>query len=281
MRLLLLVAVACACSSEPPRQKAPPPAEEPREMGHTWDGDDLRIDSGRLSFACCVGDPSRPYARAEGLRPGTRFTIGATTWEGSKRQQVDIAPHLGALDLHESKQVVALGVPVKVATPGPWKVIETVAPPAKVNRHQAPLVLGHIVEQPLPFVIDVADDPVDTVYLVDLVRPPRQPVRGAGKKLADVDWVAVATWKPTGKQKVCGGYSRTPGVPGSEKVTIGLNDIELAVYDRRSGKKLGAKVFPSATACPASARAGADGIGPAEAPIVAWLDAAIARGSLE
>jgi hypothetical protein len=73
-------------------------------------------------------------------------------------------------------------------------------------------------------------------------------------------------------------YSNTPGVPGSIVVTLGLNAVELAVYERRTGKKLGAHVFPPMTKCPAIASSTAEGVGASNADMIAWLTARLAAG---
>jgi hypothetical protein len=90
----------------------------------------------------------------------------------------------------------------------------------------------------------------------------------------------VAVGYDTGKVETCGGYSNVQGVSGNTKVSFALHEVELAIYDRRTGAVLGAKTFPPGTRCPTYVSGDKPAIGADDKAMVAWLEAQLARGKV-
>jgi hypothetical protein len=143
-------------------------------------------------------------------------------------------------------------------------------PPLPVGHHTAASIMKGV--EPLVFLDDApAPEKPKTMLINFEFSRPLDPLLGPGTMFKDVDLVALSTWKPTGKEKKCGGYSRIPNVPGNEVVTFALDEVEVRVIDRRTAKVVAEKTFPPQTKCPGFSSGTTGAIGANADVVEAWL----------
>jgi hypothetical protein len=242
-----------------------------------------------LRFHCC-GEGAVARISASGWPEGTRFTVGDETWVqeriGTTHTKVPLRRFFGGLSLagyHDVKahpEPPGVTVPIRIELRGPWQPIVTEAPTASIKHHIAPLTLEGIVDGPIAFVHEPTKERPDTALVVKDHTMRLGPLFGPGRRLEDVDWVVVPFWKDTGKVKACGGYSRVQGVGGNTKVSFALHEVEVAIYDRRTGTVLGAKTFPPMSACPTYTAGDRPAIGADNKAMTAWVKAQLAGGKV-
>lgn len=117
----------------------------------------------------------------------------------------------------------------------------------------APLATG----QPVTFgAADIAVGPPKSLLIVPNTNEMKVEVIGTASKVRDVDLVALALIGETSRVS-CGKYTKGGKAGGGEGFLIVAMDVTMEVYDRRAGRKLGAKNFaaPRAT-CPSAIMAG-------------------------
>jgi hypothetical protein len=293
---MVAVAAAACDSSSPaggPSQKSSPEPEAPRPAPEVaWEGKTMSVagfPGATLGVSCCAEGMTATVSTA-GWPDGTRFTAGAESWTapagGRSRTKVKVGALLGELSLaryHDVKappEAVAPTLPVTIQLPGPWQPITTSAPAGELTHHSAPLALAAIVDGPITFADEPTKAKPDTALVVKDHTRRLGPLFGPGVRLKDVDWVVVPFWKDTGKVKTCGGYSNVQGVSGSTKVSFALHDVELAIYDRRTGAVLGSKTFPPTGACPTYTSGDKPAIGADDKAMTAWVKAQLASGKV-
>jgi hypothetical protein len=217
---------------------------------------------------------------------------------------VDLAPYLGTLDLDgyhrgaramaryhahdktplppESDHMFAVGAKLEVELESPWQPLQISLPPLEIRPQVASAILRTIATSGhgITFAGEPTKPRPDTMLIVFESDQPLDPLLGPGTHLEDIDWVAASTWKPTGKTHRCGGYSRVANVPGDLAVDVQLSEVEVTIFDRRTGRALGKKTFPPDGKCPEFAGGQAIVVGADTTAVVAWLEAQRARGSV-
>lgn len=294
--VLVLIAALAACDSAKPSpaptaSATPAPSEVPRAApAVAWKDKQMTVEGfpgAKLTFTCCA-DGAVASITTTGWPKGTRFTVGDETWEsgatGRDRATPKVGRLLGELSLaryHDAKaRPDAVTIPLTIQLAGPWQPIATAATLDGISHHTGPLVLAGIVDGAITFPDEPTKAKPDTLIVANDHTKRIGPLFGPGLRLKDVDWVAVPFWKDTGKVKTCGGYSNVQGVSGSTKVSFALHEVELAIYDRRTGTLLGAKTFPPASRCPTYVSGDKPAIGADDKAMVAWLEARLAAGKV-
>jgi hypothetical protein len=215
---------------------------------------------------------------------------------------VEIGPYLGELNVdgyrdagrviaaykahkpmpeHASHQTLALHVPLELSVGDAWEPIKIDLPAITVSHHAAATAMAKAVNNPLTFSNDATKTKPDTLITVFAIEKELDPLHGPGMQLKDIDWVATSDWRPVGKPRSCGGYSRVSNVAGNITISVQPSEVEVTVYDRRTGKSVGKHVFPPAPGCPEISTGRATGIGASNATIGAWLDARVKTGTFE
>jgi hypothetical protein len=294
--VLAVIAALAACDSAKPAPSGTAEVtttapEAPRAApAVTWKDKAITVagfPGAKLTFTCCA-EGAVASITTTGWPKGTRFTVGDETWEsgatGRDRATPKVGRLLGELSLaryHDAKaRPDAVTVPLAIQLAGPWQPIETKATLDGISHHTAPRILAAVVDGAIAFADEPTKAKPDTLIIANDHTRRMGPLLGPGLRLKDVDWVAVPFWKDTGKVKTCGGYSNVQGVSGNTKVSFALHEVELAIYDRRTGAVLGAKTFPPGTRCPTYVSGDKPAIGADDKAMVAWLEAQLARGKV-
>jgi hypothetical protein len=305
-RILLSAAVVVmGCGSKP--AAAPPPREvaAPKPLVYQWVTEggraQLRPEGSSIpELEVDVGSNSA-LVTVEATRP---FSIGPTEYKdvgSGTRLKISLVPWLGDLDLDSlrdgkraldawkkktpvtpkrSLEPLDWGIPMEAwLSPDGSQRWKGTLPPVAVRPSSAFAVLKG--EAPLVFLRDdAAPERPDTVFVNFEFGKPLDPLVGEGKMLRDVDWIAVSTWRPTGKVKKCGGYGRIPGVAGNTVVNVSLDEVEVRVIDRRTATVLGTRVFPPQNTCPGAVTSTQAAVGANTDVIIAWLEKQLASGKV-
>lgn len=303
--LLFASALLMGCGS---KSAAPPPPREvaaPKPVTYQWVTErgraQLRPEGSSIpELEVDVGSNSALLT----VEAGKPFSIGPTEYKdvgAGKRLKVSVLPWLGELDLDSLRDGKrALDAWKKKTPPAAKRSLEPLdwhipmeawlspdgsqrwkgmLPPFAVRPSVAFGVLKG--EAPLVFLgDDAAPERPDTVFVNFEFGKPLDPLVGEGKTLRDVDWIAVSTWRPTGKVKKCGGYGRIPGVAGNTVVNVSLDEVEVRVIDRRTAAVLGTRVFPPQNTCPGAVTSTEAAVGANTDVIIAWLEKQLAAGQV-
>jgi hypothetical protein len=307
-----ILLVASCDSSKSARPAADKPASEPAIQPApkaTWvaeKGKDVALhvagwDGAYLAF--------HPFDTSSTLRitAKTDFKVGTKSFEKSPSPiEVDVASYLGDLDLdeyhvltrwlverqknksakmpsREAPQKLDVKIPFELSVGAAWQPVTAELATLELKHHAGASALAKIASKGgVKFTSDATKDKPDTLLTVFEIQKESDPLHGPGKLLKDVDWVATSTWRPVGKPRSCGGYSNVPNVAGNITVSIQPSEVEVTVYDRRTGAVVGKHVFPPAGGCPEVASSSrSDGIGARPSTIAAWLDARVKIGTFD
>lgn len=199
---------------------------------------------------------------------GTKVEAGdaaGTVGTGTLVLRPNIAPRLLAIEMGKidsSSSTETIGLPVKLVLPDGTTLAKDLAVGTYTLREEAFRALAAAASGPLALDGDTeaAKAKRDTMVYLKMVGsgPNLEGFYGPdATKVAEVDLVAIQT--PTGqRERTCGTYVG----PSGEKASFGVTmfDNEVAVYDRRSGKKLGSRAFPAPPGqCPSTISKSAGG----------------------
>lgn len=179
--------------------------------------------------------------------PGTKATFGGkteTVQEGKPLVQgAEFLDKIANLSLDDvQRKRVELDLPLVIQYPGRGE-LKLKTPPLRIA-HAIAHDLTRAEKEPTLYKGEKAEaGPLDTVAIVRVrSRSRRMRILGTGKTIADIDWVAL---------------ERTHGEPrnldcpreGAKPRVIKLTDLEIAIFDRRTGKPVESKVFPGKGQC--------------------------------
>ncbi len=179
--------------------------------------------------------------------PGTKATFGGKTeavQEGKPLVQgAEFLDKIATLSLDDvQRKRVELDLPLTVQYPGRGE-LKLKTPPLRIA-HAIAHDLTRAEKEPAIYKGEKAEaGPLDTVAVIRVrSRSRRMRILGNGKTVADIDWVAL---------------ERTHGEPrnldcpreGAKPRVIKLTDLEIAIFDRRTGKPVESKVFPGKAQC--------------------------------
>lgn len=178
---------------------------------------------------------------------GSKATFGgktATVQEGKPLvQNANFADKVATLDLTDvQRKRVDLDIPLVIDVPGRGELkLET--PPLRIA-HAVAHELSTIEKEPVKFEGEKADSgEPDTVAIIRVrSRSRRMRVLGDGKTVADIDWIAIERTHGEPRKHEC-------PRPGKKPRILKLTDLELAVFERLTGKAIEKQVFPAKPRC--------------------------------
>lgn len=240
---------------------------------------------GEVEFYCCMPDDGMMTVQLTGtsihlFEVGVGKSTLAVTQGGPKHLRVSVQSLLGNVTLDslrdaEQKQpeLFELAMPIAVRSERREPASTTLR--ASFNPANA-IAAAAARAGSEPFVFDGEQPGSNADAALALWDAPYFSVhrRETAQTLADVDWVALPKWQKTGQKRSCGYKGRT--------LEFDLEQVDLEVYDRRTAQKVSHKVFPPSGGCPAvvTFTPGEKSVlGPERAPMKAWIDAGIKRGS--
>jgi hypothetical protein len=183
--------------------------------------------------------------------PGTKATFGGkseTVKDGKPLvQSADFASKVAKLTLDDvQRKRVDLSIPLMISYPGRGELkLET--PPLRIA-HAVAHELTRAEKEPVKFPGETADAGApDTVAVIRVrSRSRRMRILGTGKTVADIDWVALERTHGEPRSAECPRAGKKPRV-------VKLTDLEIAVFERLTAKKVESKVFPGKPQCTAPA----------------------------
>ena len=245
---LLFLGVLLGCSNprtDPNAEKVDPS----QPLTFEWTGNDFKTDSGRGGSYV---DATRYQVDLDRFPKGTKYEIGAekgATGSATASIRVEMREKLGTLTLEELDRFDP-GLTLKLTLPS-GRQGETKLPPLpfKVGLHD--MFAKIETTGPVLFGAEAADpekaDAVIWVYDITEVT-----IIGRRGKLSEVDFVAVHEPLPEKGTKTCSGYTDTAG-KSVAPIELVLRDTEVRIYDRRTGKIVEKKIFPTDGTCPGAA----------------------------
>lgn len=248
---------ACRSSDKSAGTKPSPSASAAPKTGPLevkWVGKRFSVEGERARGNFVV--PSAPEGGASGLvvrsylydfPPGTKATFGGKTeavQEGKPLvQSAEFADKIAALSLDDvQRKRVELDLPLTVQVPGRGE-LKLKTPPLRI----AHAIAHDLTEAEKKAVIYKGEapeaGPLDTVAVIRVrSRSRRMRILGTGKTVSDIDWVALERTHGEPKNLDC-------PRPGAKPRVIKLTDLEIAIFDRRTGKPVESKVFPGKGQC--------------------------------
>ena len=252
----LIVFSGCKSNDKPADTKAAPSASAAPKTGPLavkWVGKRFSIEGERARGNFVV--PSAPDG-STGLvvrsylydfPAGTKATFGGKTeavQEGKPLVQgAEFLDKIGTLGLDDvQRKRVELDLPLVVSVPGRGE-LKLKTPPLRIA-HAIAHDLTRAEKEPTIYKGEKAEaGPLDTVAVIRVrSRSRRMRILGTGKTVADIDWVAIERTHGEPKDLEC-------PRPGAKPRVIKLTDLEIAVFDRRTGKPVETKVFPGKAQC--------------------------------
>ena len=178
---------------------------------------------------------------------GTKATFGGKTeavQEGKPLVQgAEFLDKIATLSLDDvQRKRVELDLPLTIQYPGRGE-LKLKTPPLRIA-HAIAHDLTRAEKEPTIYKGEKAEaGPLDTVAIIRVrSRSRRMRILGTGKTVADIDWVALERTHGEPKNLECPRQGAKPRV-------IKLTDLEIAIFDRRTGKPVESKVFPGKAQC--------------------------------
>ena len=241
-----------SAATKPAPSASAAPKTGPLEV--KWVGKRFSIEGERARGNFVV--PSAPEGGSSGLvvrsylydfPPGTKATFGGKTeavQEGKPLVQgAEFADKIAALSLDDvQRKRVELELPLTVQYPGRGE-LKLKTPPLRIA-HAIAHDLTEAEKKAVVYKGEKAEaGPLDTVAVIRVrSRSRRMRILGTGKTVADIDWVALERTHGEPKNLDCPRQGAKPRV-------IKLTDLEIAIFDRRTGKPVESKVFPGKGQC--------------------------------
>ena len=179
--------------------------------------------------------------------PGTKATFGGkteTVQEGKPLVQgAEFLDKIAPLSLDDvQRKRVELDLPLTIQYPGRGE-LKLKSPPLRIA-HAIAHDLTRAEKEPTLYKGEKAEaGPLDTVAIIRVrSRSRRMRVLGTGKTVSDIDWVALEKTHGEPRNLEC-------PRPGAKPRVIKLTDLEIAIFDRRTGKSVESKVFPGKAQC--------------------------------
>lgn len=253
----LIVISGCKSSDKSAATKPPPSASAaPKNTGPLavkWVGKRFSVEGERARGNFVV--PSAPEG-STGLMvrsylydfpPGTKATFGGkteTVQEGKPLVQgAEFIDKIGPLSLDDvQRKRVELDLPLTIQYPGRGE-LKLKSPPLRIA-HAIAYDLTRAEKEPALYKGEKAEaGPLDTAAVIRVrSRSRRMRILGTGKTVADIDWVAIERTHGEPRNLEC-------PRPGAKPRVIKLTDLEIAIFDRRTGKPVESKVFPGKAQC--------------------------------
>ena len=274
----LIVISGCKSNDKSPTATPTPSASAPAKSGPLsvkWVGKRFSIDGEKARGNFVV--PSAPDGTT-GLvvrsylydfPPGTKATFGGKTEsvEAGKPlvQSADFIDKVAKLTLDDvQRKRVELELPLTVSYPGRGEL--KLKSPALRIAHAIAHDLTRAEKEPALYPGEKADaaGPLDTVAIIRVrSRSRRMRILGNGKTVSDIDWVAIEKTHGEPRNLEC-------PRPGTKPRVIKLTDLEIAIFDRRTGKPVESKVFPGKAQCAPPAK-GAKPVKTQREEVDSWL----------
>jgi len=179
--------------------------------------------------------------------PGTKATFGGKTesvQEGKPLVQgAEFLDKIAPLSLDDvQRKRVELDLPLTIQYPGRGE-LKLKSPPLRIA-HAIAHDLTRAEKEPALYKGEKAEaGPLDTVAVIRVrSRSRRMRILGTGKTVADIDWVALERTHGEPRNLEC-------PRPGAKPRVIKLTDLEIAIFDRRTGKPVESKVFAGKAQC--------------------------------
>lgn len=179
---------------------------------------------------------------------GTKATFGSGKPEAVKEgkplvQTADFSNKVAGLGLDDvQRKRIELDLPLTIDYPGRGQ-LKLKSPPLRIA-HAIANDLTRAEKGPAKYPGEAGEaSTLDTVAIIRVrSRSRRMRVLGTGKTVADIDWVALEQTHGEPRKVECPRAGKQPRV-------IKLTDLEVAVYDRLTGKAVETKVFPGKAQC--------------------------------
>lgn len=253
----LIVFVGCKSNDTKASATAAPSASAAAKKGALevkWVGKRFSIEGERARGNFVV--PSRPD-ESGGLvvrsylydfPAGTKATFGGgkpeSVTEGKPLvQSADFSSKVAALGLDDvQRKRIELELPLTIDYPGRGQ-LKLKSPPLRIA-HAVANDLTRAEKGPAKYPGEGDEaGTLDTVAIIRVrSRSRRMRVLGNGKTVADIDWVALEQTHGEPRKVEC-------PRPGKQPRVIKLTDLEVAVYERLTGKAVETKVFPGKAQC--------------------------------
>jgi len=179
--------------------------------------------------------------------PGTKATFGGkteTVQEGKPLVQgAEFLDKIAPLSLDDvQRKRVELDIPLTIQYPGRGE-LKLKSPPLRIA-HAIAHDLTRAEKEPALYKGEKAEaGPLDTAAVIRVrSRSRRMRILGTGKTVADIDWVAIERTHGEPKNLECPRQGAKPRV-------IKLTDLEIAIFDRRTGKPVESKIFAGKAQC--------------------------------
>jgi hypothetical protein len=251
MRTMLLVLAlfsVSGCNKKRVSAKAPASFSAPVEI--SWKNDwEFYVKGAPASVGHILLDKTFVTVSVRNFPPGTALELGGDKTivgdYGSATVKLDAKEKIGQLpvDLNNAKLDPGASLVIKPADLPP---ITLPLPPQSMS-YKLDDILKKAENGPVLFGKDDKHEGPPRSILI--VTQHDKPVFGPATVLADVDAFAFERILPEVKtKKVCGGYSS--GGKKMPDLTVLMKDVEVTVYDRRTGSIFKKQVFAPDPACP-------------------------------
>lgn len=178
---------------------------------------------------------------------GTKASFGgqtASVKEGKPLvQNADFTAQVAQLSLDDvQRKRVELDIPLTISYPGRGE-LKLKTPPLRIA-HAVAHELTRAEKEPLKFPGEkAASGEPDTVAIIRVrSRSRRMRILGDGKTVADIDWVAIERTHGEPRKAEC-------PRPGKKPRVLKLTDLEVAIFERQTGKPVESKVFVAKPQC--------------------------------